>query len=92
MSDPKTTLEPDYYDRRILLCMSERGGWTPGEIARQMGRDNVRKHGQIIRYQLLRLEQMGWAGRLDGKARAGRVGPHDQGRGGTECQTHLTVR
>jgi DNA-binding MarR family transcriptional regulator len=36
MSEIKTT-KLDHADHRILVCLSEQGGWTAGEIARQMG-------------------------------------------------------
>jgi predicted ArsR family transcriptional regulator len=66
-SNPETA-KPDHHHRRVLVCLSEHGGWTAGEIARQMGYTNARRHGQIIRRELLRMESVGWVGRLDDNA------------------------
>ena len=52
-------------DYRLLICLSEHGGWTAGEVARQMGYTNVRSEAQIIRRDLIRMESLGLVGRLD---------------------------
>ena len=59
------TTKLGYGDFKVLLCLSEKGGWTAGQIARQMGHRNVRSHAQIIRHALIRMQALGWVGKLD---------------------------
>lgn len=66
MSDPPTTKLGDF-DCRLLACLSERGGWTTGQIARQMGYTNTRSGAQILRRDLIRMQALGWIGQLDDK-------------------------
>jgi len=63
MTDQSTKL--GHADHRLLICLSEDGGWTAGEIAKHMGYLNVRSHAQILRRDLLRMEALGWVGKLD---------------------------
>lgn len=55
-------------DRQILVCLSETGGWTAGQIARQLGYSNVRSEAQRIGHHLRQLEGRGLVGRLDDRA------------------------
>lgn len=56
-----------HLDHRLLVCISEAGGWTAGGIAQRMGYTNVRSNAQIIRRDLLRMEALGWVAKLDDK-------------------------
>lgn len=70
MSEPRTTEQPTrlgHSDFRLLCCLSENGGWTSGQLARQMGYPNVGSEAHLIRRDLLRMEALGWVGRLDEK-------------------------
>lgn len=55
----------DHADHRLLVSLTEAGGWTAGEIARHMGYSNVRSAAQILRRDLVRMEALGWVAKLD---------------------------
>lgn len=54
-------------DFRLLSALGTGGGRTAGEVARRVGYTNVRRFSQIIRLDLLRMEEKGWVARLDDK-------------------------
>lgn len=64
-NDPIKTTKLGHADHRLLVCLSEQGGWTAGEIARHMGYTNVRSEAQLLRRDLIRMEALGWVGKLD---------------------------
>jgi hypothetical protein len=68
MPDPTQTAKLGHADSRLLSSLSESGGWTAGQIARQLGYSNVRSYAQILRRDLLRMETLGWVAKLDDNA------------------------